>query len=149
LAFFTVGNYYFADLLAIILSGLVLSYTFRCLLLAFGCCASRTYSTCLLAFVPIRLVIYHSVGASFHHRRVLQPDLLLIPVIPIRGDSIAAEIIRSFQDRIREPPRRSREGDRRTRRGRLALGHLTGIAWQCALTIPPDRTLAIRTSVSD
>jgi hypothetical protein len=63
-AFFTVGNYYFADILAIVSSSLLLSYSFRRLLLAFGCCASPTYSSCLLAFVPMRLVIYHSVGAS-------------------------------------------------------------------------------------
>jgi hypothetical protein len=63
-AFFTVGNYYIADLLAILTSGLLLSYSFRRVLLAYRCVFHPTYTTILLAFMPMRLVIYHSVGAS-------------------------------------------------------------------------------------
>jgi hypothetical protein len=63
-AFFTIGNYYLADLLAILSSGLLLSYSFRRVLLAYRCVIHPTFTTVLLAFVPIRLVIYHSVGAS-------------------------------------------------------------------------------------
>jgi hypothetical protein len=63
-AFFTVGNYYAADLLAILASGLLLAYAFRRVLLAYRCVLHPTFTTALLAFAPIRLVIYHSVGAS-------------------------------------------------------------------------------------
>jgi hypothetical protein len=63
-AFFTIGNYYLADILAILTSGLLLSYAFRRLLIAYRCVVRPTYTTILLAFVPMRLVIYHSVGSS-------------------------------------------------------------------------------------
>jgi hypothetical protein len=62
--FFTVGNYYLADLLAILTSALLMSYSFRRLLVAYRCVANPTYTTILLALIPMRLVIYHSVGAS-------------------------------------------------------------------------------------
>jgi hypothetical protein len=62
--FFTVGNYYLADVLAIFTSTLLMSYSFRRLLVTYRCVANPTYTTVLLAFVPMRLVIYHSVGAS-------------------------------------------------------------------------------------
>lgn len=63
-AFFTCGNYYVANLLAIIFSGMLLAYAFRRVLIAYKCVANPLFTTILLAFVPMRLVIYHSVGAS-------------------------------------------------------------------------------------
>jgi hypothetical protein len=63
-AFFTVGNYKIADLAAILLSSILLTYSFRRVLLVYKCVANPTYSTILVAFLPLRLVIYHSVGAS-------------------------------------------------------------------------------------
>lgn len=63
-AFFTVGNYYIADILAIIFCSLLLSYAFRRLLVAYNCVVNPTFTTVMLAFVPMRLVIYHCVGAS-------------------------------------------------------------------------------------
>ena len=63
-AFLFFGHYYVASLAAIIFCGLLLSYAFRRLLIAYKCVSSPTMTTVLLAFVPMRLVIYHSVGAS-------------------------------------------------------------------------------------
>lgn len=63
-AFITIGNYEAADYLAIILSGLLMAYAFRRLLIIYKCVADPTWTTILLAFVPMRLFIYHSVGAS-------------------------------------------------------------------------------------
>ena len=63
-AFLFFGNYYVADLAAIIFCGLLLSYAFRRLLVAYRCVHSPTMTTVLLVFMPMRLIIYHCVGAS-------------------------------------------------------------------------------------
>ena len=63
-AFFTIGNYVLADLLAILFLGMLLCYTFRRLLIIYKCVVDPVYTTMLLSFFPLRLVIYHSVGAS-------------------------------------------------------------------------------------
>lgn len=63
-AFFTVGNYLYADCLAILLSGLLMCYSFRRVLIIYNCVSNPTYTTLLLSIFPMRLFIYHSVGAS-------------------------------------------------------------------------------------
>lgn len=63
-AFFTIGNYLYADYLAIIVSGLLLCYSFRRVLIIYGCVDNPLYTTLLLSIFPMRLFIYHSVGAS-------------------------------------------------------------------------------------
>ena len=63
-AFFTLGNYYIADLLAIWFCSLLLCYSFRRVLIAYQCVANPTFTTMMLSCIPMRLVIYHSIGAS-------------------------------------------------------------------------------------
>lgn len=63
-AFFTLGNYVAADLLAILFCSLLLCYAFRRFLVAYNCVSNPTLTTIMMAFVPMRLLIYHSVGAS-------------------------------------------------------------------------------------
>lgn len=63
-AFFTIGNYLYADYMAILISGILLTYTFRRLLIIYGCVDNPCYTTLLLTIFPMRLFIYHSVGAS-------------------------------------------------------------------------------------
>jgi hypothetical protein len=63
-AFLSLGNYYCGVLLAFVFSGLFLTYSFRRLLIAYHCCSDPTFTTLLLSVFPMRLVIYHSVGAS-------------------------------------------------------------------------------------
>jgi hypothetical protein len=47
-----------------LVAGLCFSYSFRRLLIVTGCVAGPTFSTVLGAFVPMRLVIYHSIVAN-------------------------------------------------------------------------------------
>ena len=63
-SFFTCGNYEIADYLAILFCSLLLSYSFRRLLIAYNCVQNPTFSTQILSIFPLRLAIYHSVGAS-------------------------------------------------------------------------------------
>lgn len=50
--------------LAILFCGILLTYVFRRLLIITKAVVDPTWTTILLCFVPIRLIIYHSVGAS-------------------------------------------------------------------------------------
>ena len=63
-AFFTIGNYLYADYMAILVSGFLLCYSFRRVLIIYGCVDNPLYSTLLISIFPMRLFIYHSVGAS-------------------------------------------------------------------------------------
>lgn len=63
-AFFTLDNFVAATYLSILLSSFLLVYSFRRLLIAYNCVVNPTFTTVLLAFIPSRLVIYHSVCAS-------------------------------------------------------------------------------------
>jgi len=63
-AFFTIGNYYIANLLAILFCSFLLSYSFRRLLIIYDCVENPTRTTIFLSVFPMRLLIYHSVGAS-------------------------------------------------------------------------------------
>jgi hypothetical protein len=58
------NNYAIGFHLSIFVAGLFFSYSFRRLLIATASVADPTFSTVLAAFIPMRLVIYHSVGAS-------------------------------------------------------------------------------------
>jgi hypothetical protein len=58
------GNYVIGFHLSILLSGIFFSLTFRRLLVLIGGIADPVFSTILAALVPMRVVIYHSVGAS-------------------------------------------------------------------------------------
>ena len=58
------NNYKFGFYLSIIVSGLFLNYSFRRLLIITNVVSNSLYSTILLNYIPLRLIIYHSVGAS-------------------------------------------------------------------------------------
>ena len=62
--FFTCGNYFYGSFLSIIINNFILAYTFRRLLIAYHCSQSQFFSTCLLAIIPFRLVVYRAVLAS-------------------------------------------------------------------------------------
>lgn len=57
-------NYFYGFYLSIIVSGFLLCYSFRRLLIITKCVSNPTFTTILLSFIPTRLIIYHSVGAS-------------------------------------------------------------------------------------
>lgn len=63
-SYITFGNYVYADILAIIFSSLLLVYAYRRLLIAYDCVQDPTFSTMMISCFPIRLSIYHSIGAS-------------------------------------------------------------------------------------
>lgn len=57
-------NYLYGFYLSIIVSGFLLCYSFRRLMIITKCVSNPTFTTILLSFFPTRLIIYHSVGAS-------------------------------------------------------------------------------------
>ena len=58
------NHYILGFYLSIIVSSLLFVYAFRRLLVVFKCVDNPLISTMLSCFIPIRFVIYHSVGAS-------------------------------------------------------------------------------------
>ena len=63
-SFFTFGNYVLAAHLSILLCDFLLVYSFRRMLIVYNCSENPTFLTMLLAFIPSRLAVYHSLPAS-------------------------------------------------------------------------------------
>jgi hypothetical protein len=61
---FCVNNYVLGFHFSILIPGLAFSYSFRRLLIATAAVRDPTFTTILASFIPMRIVIYHSVGAS-------------------------------------------------------------------------------------